>query len=124
MVNVCAVLSRKTLLLLHRSSVAACRLKQRKCLQLVRMAPDYIARLHVVALSSELNPQGQSLDIVELAAVYGTHFLIHWINADNYSTAPTTSKLFSLSVCLSICLSVCLPVCLSVCVSVYLSVCL
>ena len=65
---------------------AVCRLKQRKCLQLVRMAPDYVARLHVVALSGELNPQGQSLDIVELAAVYGTRYLLHWINADNYST--------------------------------------
>lgn len=46
------------------------RLFTKKCLWLVRILPSDIERMHIAELQGRFNPQGQGLDIVELAAIY------------------------------------------------------
>jgi hypothetical protein len=46
------------------------RIFTKKCLWLVRMHPEAIAKLHEAELIGRFNPIAQNLDIVELAAVY------------------------------------------------------
>ena len=53
-----------------------CRLKQKHALKLLRMSEAYIASLHIVELSGRFNSQGQGLDIVETAAIYGTREIV------------------------------------------------
>lgn len=52
------------------STALAKRLLSKKCLWLVRMPKDTIAKLHEADLMGRYNPQGQNLDIVELLAIY------------------------------------------------------
>ena len=52
--------------------VLARRILNRKCLWLVRMSEVEIAKLHVGVLTGQYNPEGQSLDIVELVAIYSS----------------------------------------------------
>jgi hypothetical protein len=46
------------------------RLLTKKCLWLLRMPKENIAKLHEADLMGRYNPQGQNLDIVELLAIY------------------------------------------------------
>jgi hypothetical protein len=46
------------------------RLMSKRCLWLVRMSPEDIARIHEIALHQTYSWDGQQLDIVEMAAIY------------------------------------------------------
>jgi hypothetical protein len=46
------------------------RILNKKCLWLIRLHPNDIAKLHIADIESKFTPLGHSLDIVELSAIY------------------------------------------------------
>ena len=48
------------------------RIFNKKCLWLIRMSPDEISRLHEADLLNRYSPEAMKLDLVELAAIYGS----------------------------------------------------
>jgi hypothetical protein len=48
----------------------ASRISNKRCLWLVRMAPEDVTKMHISELLNRYNPLGEGLDIVEMAAVF------------------------------------------------------